>query len=145
MRRITVAIAALAFGLGLAAHAGAQDVIDARWNTMKGFGKSMGTIKDNLGDPAKVAVEAASINAGAKKIPSLFPEGVGHPKSRQTPKIWEDWAGFQAAAKRLEDESAKLEMIAASGDAAAIPAQFGAMGKSGCGGCHETYRGPKKE
>ena len=29
---------------------------------------------------------------------------------------------------------------AAGGDKAAIAAQFGAMGKSGCGGCHKKFR-----
>ena len=31
-------------------------------------------------------------------------------------------------------------VVAAGGDKAAIAAQFGVMGKSGCGGCHKNFR-----
>jgi cytochrome c556 len=37
----------------------------------------------------------------------------------------------------------KLEAAANSGDQAATLAAFGALGKDGCGGCHETYRKKK--
>ncbi len=37
-------------------------------------------------------------------------------------------------------EAEKLMTVAAGGDKAAIAAQFGAMGKSGCGGCHKKFR-----
>ncbi len=105
-------------------------------------------VKEGKGSAADVAENARKISAAAGKIAALFPKGTARgdfdeKTTRALPKIWQDWKGFEAAAVTLADESAKLAMVAAGGDAAAIGAQFGATGKMGCGGCHKPFRGAK--
>jgi cytochrome c556 len=56
-----------------------------------------------------------------------------------------NWDGFTAKAENLEEKSAALVAAFEGGDAAAIQAAFGDMGKNGCGGCHDDFRGPKVE
>lgn len=105
-------------------------------------------VKESKGSAAEVAENARKINAAAGKIAALFPKGTARgdydeKTTRALPKIWQDWKGFEAAAASLAAESAKLATLASSGDAAAIGAQFGAMGKMGCGACHKSFRGAK--
>ena len=57
--------------------------------------------------------------------------------------IWDKWSEFEAAAEKFEAESAKLAEVAQGGDMAAIGQQLGALGKQGCGNCHETFREKK--
>ena len=54
--------------------------------------------------------------------------------------IWTDQAGFKAAAEKAEGLAEKLTEAAKGGDAQATLAAFAALGKEGCGGCHETFR-----
>ena len=44
------------------------------------------------------------------------------------------------AARKAQDLARKLAETARGGDAKATLAAFGALGKEGCGGCHETFR-----
>ena len=129
----------------------AQDpaaVLKERQETMKQLGGNMKAINDfveaGTGSAEDVATRAASIREIAGKIPTLFPEGTsmddGIGKTGAKPAIWSDWSGFQAAATKMGEEAGKLAEVAAAGDRDAIGAQFGALGKDGCGGCHQTFR-----
>jgi len=129
----------------------AQDpaaVLKERQETMKQLGGNMKAINDfveaGTGSAEDVATRAASIREIAGKIPTLFPEGTsmddGIGKTGAKPAIWSDWAGFQASATKMGEEAGKLAEVAAAGDRDAIGAQFGALGKDGCGGCHQTFR-----
>ena len=137
------------------ARAAEMPIIEKRIDTMKkvvlkNFKVVKEFVKDGKGSAADVAKAADALVAVAPKIPGLFPKGTGRPDvdaktTRALPKIWEDWAGFEAAAKALGAEAAKLSMVAAKGGKDAIAAQFGATGKKGCGGCHKPFRGKKVE
>jgi cytochrome c556 len=59
--------------------------------------------------------------------------------SKALPAVYDNAAGFKAAASRLENESAKLVALSRGGDEAAVKAQIGAVGKT-CGGCHNDFR-----
>ncbi len=129
----------------------AQDpaaVVKERQDTMKKMGDNMKAInafvESGTGSAGDVAARAAAIQQISEKIPSLFPEGTsmddGVGKTGAKPVIWTDWAGFQTHAKTLGEEAAKLSEAAAGGDSAAIGTQFAALGKNGCGGCHQTFR-----
>ncbi|MND03882.1 Cytochrome c' [compost metagenome] len=59
--------------------------------------------------------------------------------SKALPAVYDNAAGFSAAAGRLENEAAKLVAVSRGGDEAAIKAQIGAVGKT-CGGCHNDFR-----
>lgn len=126
-----------------------QNVAKYRQSVMKAIGGHTGAIagvvKGEVSYAGHVEGHARAIAELAKLIPSIFPQGTGPDKAetRALPKIWEDWAGFEAAAKRLQEEAAKLAEVAKGGDAAAIGEQMGNMGKKGCGGCHKPFRKPK--
>lgn len=87
---------------------------------------------------------AQALHEQSQHILRLFPEGTGkgdtEVKSVALPVIWEQWDKFQQAAQAFEQQSAKLVEAAQSGDQAAIAQQLGALGKQGCGNCHETFR-----
>ena len=77
-------------------------------------------------------------------LEQLFPEGTAKgetgEKSAALPAIWEKWSEFEQAAQKFEEESAKFAEAAAGGDQTAIAQQLAALGKQGCGNCHETFR-----
>lgn len=77
-------------------------------------------------------------------LEQLFPEGTAKgetgEKSAALPAIWEKWSEFEQAAQKFEEESAKFAKTAAGGDQTAIAQQLAALGKQGCGNCHETFR-----
>jgi cytochrome c556 len=77
-------------------------------------------------------------------LKQLFPKGTAKgetgEKSAALPVIWEKWGEFEQAAQKYQEESAKFAQVAQGGDMAAIGPALGALGKQGCGACHETFR-----
>ena len=135
-----------------ASAASADDAIKQRQAAMKQIGGQMKVIKDYLGGSgtaADVVAGATKINGLSKSTPALFVEGTAlgdsgiSTETEALPKIWQDTAGFQDAWAVLVRESEKLAQVAATDNRDAIAAQFGAMGKNGCGGCHKVYRKKK--
>jgi len=130
-----------------------MSVIDKRKDVMKkvvlkNFKVIKSFVKDGNGTAADVAKAAMALSAVAPKIAPLFPKGTGRhevdaKKTRANPEIWTDWAKFEAAAKALGTEAAKLSKIAAGGNKDAIAQQFRMTGKNGCGACHKSFRGKK--
>jgi cytochrome c556 len=147
MGRKPFVFAIAALGLLTAGAVSAQEVYKERETLMKGFGQGMGVVKgvvaEGKGTLADAAAAAAQIAAGAGKIPGVFPAGSNAGESEALPVIWEQWADFEAHAKTMGELATKLEAAAASGDQAATLAAFAALGKDGCGGCHETFRKKK--
>ena len=102
-------------------------------------------LKAEKPDAAAIGGQAKIIEGLAHQIPTWFPAGTGAEsgvKTRAKPEIWSDSAGFAAAAKNLETQSATLQTVAATGDLVAIQAQAKAVGGA-CGACHTKYRGPE--
>ncbi len=146
-------IVGMVFLLGLASQAQAVDepenVIKYRQSVMKAINGHMGAIvsvaKGEVSYVGDVVVHAQSVNAMSKLLVGIFPEGsgqMGSTKTRALPAIWDDFSKFEAAAKALQTESAKMVEVAASGDLGAIGAQLKNMGKA-CGGCHKAFRQKK--
>ncbi len=144
-----IAVGALAaYGTATAAD---MSAVDKRKDLMKKVvAKNLGVVKNFIekdhGTAADVKKAADALVAAAPQIAPLFVKGTGRPdvdpkKTRAEAKIWQDWAGFEKAAKTLGDEAAKLSQVAAGGDKAAIKAQFVHLGKNGCGACHKAFRG----
>jgi cytochrome c556 len=143
-------VLALAIGLTAAAAAVADDpaaTISQRRDLMKDQGKNAKAIyqfTQGQGSAADVAAAAQNIANDAGKIPSLFPKGTSLDdfpgKTGAKPAIWQDWDKFKADAANLQTEASKLAEVAKGGDAQAIAAQFDAMGKNGCGACHQNFR-----
>ena len=105
----------------------------------------MDGLKVEKPDNAAIAVKAQTIEGLAHEIPTWFPAGTGlegGSKTRAKAEIWTDSAGFAAAAKNLETQSADLKTLAKTGDLAAVQAQAKAVGGA-CGACHTKFRGPE--
>ena len=148
---ISILAAAVLFGLASQARAvdEPESVIKYRQSVMKSIGGHMGSIvgvvKGEVSYVDHVAAHAQGINAMSKLLPGIFPEGTSQLESANTrarPEIWDDFSKFEAAAKALEVESAKMVEVAASGDLGAIGGQLQNMGKA-CGGCHKPFRQKK--
>lgn len=127
-------------------HSAHTGIYKTRADTMKSFGgaaKSTGAMfkGETEFDLAKVHAAGQLVASKAPTIPSLFPEGTNEGESEALPIIWEDWAGFEAAAALL---ATRAGVLASAPDKASAGAAFGAMLKA-CGGCHEKYRIKKKD
>jgi len=145
----TVLVLLFAFGAQGVSAASPDDKIKNRKSAMKEIGGQMKVIKGYLegkGTAADVAAGATKINGLSKTTPALFVPGTARGEAglavetEALAKIWEDPAGFQKAWDVLIAESQKLAEVAATDDPEQIGAQFGAMAKMGCGGCHKVYR-----
>ena len=144
---LALVVAIAAFGPEQAAVAdGHGKVMEERSKLMKGMGGAMRTLKGYLegrGSAEEAGEAAAVIAAAAPKIPDVFPPNTGmgaDPKSETKDVVWEKWDDFTAAAALLGDKAAALKTALASGDAGAVGAAFGDLGKNGCGGCHRQFR-----
>jgi cytochrome c556 len=149
-----VAGTVLAAGLvaGIARADDAKSVIAYRENVMKSMAAHITQIamvaKGEVSFAAHVVANAQAIANAAKVIPEVFPKGTTEAEagveSEAKAEIWNEWDKFTAAAKNLETQATKLAEVAAGGDAAAVGAQLGEVGKA-CGGCHEPFRKKKPE
>jgi cytochrome c556 len=128
----------------------AQDkeaVIKNREALMKGQGKDLGSVKafiDGKGELAQAEAGAAGLAQSTNKIAEAFPPGTGGTstdgKYATKPVIWSDWNKFLEAQKSAHDKAEALLVAVKSGNKGTIETAFSEMGKSGCGGCHETFR-----
>lgn len=140
----------LATTMGAAAFAADEpaNIIKYRQAFMKANGAHItmiaAMVKDEVSWDDELVRHANALHEQSQNLLRLFPEGTGKDdtevKSAALPVIWERWDEFQQAAQALEQESAKLVEVAESGDQTAIAQQLGALGKQGCGNCHETFR-----
>jgi cytochrome c556 len=147
---VTAALAVLLSG-GLTLQVVAQDAattLKNRQEAMKGFGGNMKAINEfvekGAGTPEDVAAKAGAIEEGSKQIVALFPAGTGMDdgvgKTGAKKEIWDKPDDFKAAADNMGMLAGKLKEAAATGDKQQIADAFGALGKNGCGGCHQTFR-----
>ncbi|MGB3500297.1 MAG: cytochrome c [Mesorhizobium sp.] len=141
MKRILAALAIVV----LAAGAASADVISDREALMKERGGAVGALSkvakgETAFDAAAVMAQLQALQANAAKaadIDALWPEGSAG-DSEASPKIWEDRAGFKAAAdKYLADVEAVL--ASAPADAAALGAAIPRIATN-CGVCHGAFR-----
>jgi cytochrome c556 len=91
-------------------------------------------------DAAAVMAALQALDANAKNfdVDALFPAGSEMGDTKASPKIWEDMAGFKAAADKYAADVAAA-VAANPQDAAAFQPLFGAIA-SNCGSCHQGYR-----
>ena len=103
-------------------------------------------VTGKVGFTGQLANQATALDLTGRGLTDLFPAGTGPDKLKTRAKadIWRDWKKFEASAKKLNAETAKLVKIANGGDKKAAAAQFKAVGKA-CGGCHKLFRASKKK
>ena len=85
------------------------------------------------------------MNRASNEQFNWFPAGSGPKegvKTRAKAEIWNKPQDFNAAQKLFQEQAGKLNTVAASGDVAAVRAQFGEVGKA-CKNCHDTFRTPE--
>ena len=140
------AVVAIAAGIGAASADGhSENVIKYRQNVMRAIGGHTGAIaavvKGEVPFRGHVAAHADSLAAMSGSIVEMFPEGsTAGAETRAKAEIWQDWDDFVSAAGDLETATANLaQVVNGGGDAAAIEAAFGDVGKA-CGGCHRPFR-----
>lgn len=102
-----------------------------------------------LGTAGDMEFRAIAIAGLAKRLPAMFPKGTSLTdkpgKTRAKPAIWTQNKKFSKAANTLASWAKDIESAAATGDKAKIAAAMKGFGKVTCGGCHKTFRGPKKK
>jgi cytochrome c556 len=100
-----------------------------------------------LGTAGDVELRALAMAGLANRLPGMFPKGTSLKdmpgKTRAKPEIWAQNKKFRAAAMNLATWSKDIESAAATGDKSKIAAVMKGFGKSTCGGCHKSFRGPK--
>lgn len=139
--------ALLAAAVGVAfvgAAVGQDDPIAARQQLMKMNGGAAKAASDMIKgntpfDATAAAAAMKTIQEDMVTFVTLFPEGSeSGGETKASAKIWEDKAGFEAAAAKLGADAKAAEEAAANG-LDAFKTAFGAVGAD-CGGCHEAYR-----
>jgi cytochrome c556 len=144
---LAAAMMAVAGG-SMAAGESPAEIIKARQEKFKDLGKQakalVGQLKSGALDKAAAPDEAKKIAEYAHELPTWFPKGTGPDSGVKTlakSEIWTQPDDFKAAADKLQTEADKLVQVAATGDIAAVGAQFQATGKA-CQGCHKPFRTP---
>jgi cytochrome c556 len=140
IRQIAIAAAVVVVGTGVIAQ---TDVIAERKAIMRGNGAAARTGTQMIRGEAPFELAKAKeafvgIQNGMTRFPSLFPENSktgGDTKA--APKIWEDVAGFRAAAAKIVQDAQAA--TAATTDLASFQANFQRV-TTNCNSCHQTYR-----
>ena len=145
VKKFVLSLSLLALGVGAAL---AQDVVAERQGIMKeraGILRKLSPYAKGEQDydaaQVQALLSALDENARKKSAKELFPEGSEAKPGEDneaSPKIWEDWVGFQASWDKY-DAATAAAAAAKPQDAAALTAQFSAVGTN-CGGCHKVYR-----
>ncbi len=93
-------------------------------------------------DAAAAAANAEIVNDLAKLPFAGFVEGTaGTEKGTPKANVWTERAKFDAGAKKMQDEVAKLVTAAKAGNLDALKAAFGPAAGT-CKACHDDFRNP---
>jgi cytochrome c556 len=150
MQRLLLTAAAAVLGLATALPAAAQfqkpeDAVKYRkagFTVMAAhFGRLGAMAQGRVPFDAAAAQANAEIVAQMSKLPFAgFVDGTsGTEKGAPKANVWSDRAKFDAGAKKLQDEAAKLVASAKTLDG--LKAQFGPTAGT-CKACHDDFRNP---
>ena len=104
------------------------------------FGRVAAMANGRIPFDAKLAAENAEIANAMAKLPYTgFGPGTDKGDTKAEPKIWTEMEKFNAGAAKMQEEMAKLNVVAKGGNLDAIKAAVGETGKS-CKACHDNYR-----
>lgn len=144
----------LVVGVALTAIAGStfaqmkpEDQIKARQAGYRFMAWNMGKIKANLEGQynkdqviAAANVIAATANSGMGALYGPGTDkGTGFHETRVKPAFFKEGDKVKELAMAFNKEANELAKVAATGDAAAVKAQFGKTGET-CKGCHDKFR-----
>ena len=94
--------------------------------------------KDEVIKAANAIQSVANSGMGALYVPGSD-KGIGYKETKVKPELFTDKEGVGKVAMAFNKEANELAKVAATGDAAALKAQFGKVGES-CKGCHDKFR-----
>ena len=151
MRALLLAVTA-AVGLLAALPAAAQfqkpeDAVKYRKSAFTVMGAHFGRIGAMTSGKAPFDAAAAASNAEVVAFMSKLPyagfvDGTsGTEKGSPKANVWTERAKFDDAAKKMQDEVAKLAVVAKSGNPDQLKTAFGAAAGS-CKSCHDDFRNP---
>lgn len=142
---MSAAVVAVTGTMAVAASPAATAVTTRQANFKK-MGGAMKVLKDQLAsgsiDKAQAVAAAKTLAATGRAQAGLFPNGSGASAGVKTdalPAIWTNRATFDGQMKAYIAQADKLVAAAGTGNAAAIGAQFKAVGGA-CGSCHKQFR-----
>lgn len=148
MKRLFLAMAAVACAAtalpAAAQFAKPEDAIKYRKGAFTVMAAHFGRVAAMANGRVPFDAKAVAVNAEIATMVSSLPfaafgEGTDKGDTRAKPEIWSERDKFTAAATKMQDEMAKLNAAAKTGDQAALKAAAGAVGQA-CKGCHDTYR-----
>jgi cytochrome c556 len=152
MKRAWIGLTAVVVSAGLLAACATTDTasktpaqyVEDRQKLMKAHRENWKNTQDSAkaGNWAGVATNADAMANNAKQMPALFPPGSMTEKSKAKPEIWQRKSEFDAAAKKMETESARAASTARSGNAQATNDIIKDFGRNTCGNCHTPFRVP---
>jgi cytochrome c556 len=104
------------------------------------FGRVAAMANGRVPFDAKAVADNAEIAFIVSKLPYAgFVEGSDKGETNALPKIWTENDKFRAAAAKMQEEMAKLNVVAKTGNIDNIKAAVGETGRS-CKACHDAYR-----
>jgi cytochrome c556 len=104
------------------------------------FGRVAGMANGKIPFDAKLAADNAETATMLSKLPFAgFVDGSDKGETKAEPKIWAEMDKFKTASLKMQEEMAKLNVVAKGGNIDAIKAAVGETGKS-CKACHDNYR-----
>lgn len=124
-----------------------EDAIATRQAGYKFMAWNMGRIKMNLEgqynkeeviSAANVIQAIANSGMGKLYLPGTD-KGKGYHETEVKPELFTDKEGVGKVGKAFNEAANEMAKVAATGDQAAVKAQFGKLGQT-CKGCHEKFR-----
>ena len=104
------------------------------------FGRVAAMANGRVPFDAKAAADNAELATIMSKLPYAgFVEGSDKGNTKALPKIWTENEKFRVAAAKLQEEMAKLNVAAKTGNIDTIKAAVGPVGQA-CKACHDDYR-----
>ncbi|NJD25059.1 MAG: cytochrome c [Betaproteobacteria bacterium] len=149
--KLALALVAATIAGSAAAQMKPEDAIKFRQSAYTTMAWNMGRIKMNIEGnynkedvikAANVIQAIANSGMGALYLPGTD-KGKGWKDTRVLPELFTDKEGVGKVAGAFNKEANEMAKVAATGDAAAVKAQFGKLGES-CKGCHDNYRRDEK-
>lgn len=151
MKRLTLAaLATLALAASLPAAAQFQkpeDAVKYRQSSFQvmaaHFGRIGAMVNGRVPFDAAAAASNAEVVAFVSKLPYAgFVDGTaGTVKGSPKANVWTERAKFDDLAKKMQDEVAKLAVVAKTGNPEQLKTAFGAAASS-CKSCHDDFRNP---
>ncbi|MCB1888680.1 MAG: cytochrome c [Rhodocyclaceae bacterium] len=148
--RSLFAIATLGVAAGVSAQLKPEEMIKFRQSGYTFMAWNMGKIKAMAVDE-KVPFDAKQVSAAADVVAAVANSGMGALYSKETldgtgwkktrlkPEFFDKMDEVKEVAVNFVKQANELKKVAATGDQAAIKAQFGETGKA-CKACHDKFR-----